>query len=48
MRHPARRRRLTGCARDTLLQAMVNEGLVDPVNGLDDFRIVIGDGDGAK
>lgn len=30
------------------LQAMINEGLIDPVNGLDDFRIVIGDGDGAK
>jgi hypothetical protein len=29
-------------------QAMVNEGLVDPINGFDDFRLVIGDGDGAK
>lgn len=29
-------------------QAMVNEGLVDPINGLDDYRLVIGDGDGAK
>lgn len=30
------------------LQAMINEGLIDPVNGFDDFRIVIGDGDGGK
>ena len=29
-------------------QAMINEGLVDPVNGFDDFRVVIGDGDGGK
>jgi hypothetical protein len=29
-------------------QAMINEGLIDPVNGFDDFRLVLGDGDGAK
>ncbi len=29
-------------------QAMINEGLIDPINGFDDFRLVIGDGDGAK
>ena len=28
--------------------AMVAEGLIDPVHGFDDFRLVIGDGDGAK
>ena len=29
-------------------QGMINEGLIDPVNGFDDFRLVLGDGDGAK
>jgi hypothetical protein len=29
-------------------QAMIAEGLIDPVNGFDDFRLVIGDGDGGK
>ncbi|KAK3236389.1 hypothetical protein CYMTET_53468, partial [Cymbomonas tetramitiformis] len=28
-------------------QEMINEGLIDP-EGFDDFRLVIGDGDGAK
>ena len=42
-----------GPTRDLVLdlqehQAMVNEGLIDPVHGFDDFRLVIGDGDGAK
>jgi hypothetical protein len=29
-------------------QRMIAEGLIDPVHGFDDFRLVIGDGDGGK
>jgi len=28
-------------------QELINEGMIDP-DGFDDFRVVIGDGDGAK
>jgi predicted dehydrogenase len=29
-------------------QQMMAEGLIDPINGLDDYRLVLGDGDGGK
>ena len=29
-------------------QQMMAEGLIDPINGLDDYRLVLGDGDGGQ